>query len=308
MKKIIRYNATVNKPNRPQAYDLIVECSSADFMAKIDPAFIERAYPYEYSAILERLKKTEPKPKRVELCGFTSLKEATEVLSLFKESVETLSLFKCPDLEDLSFLEELPNLKHLEMYWNRKATKVFDASRMPNFKRFEVCECNKLVDFSGLKNSKIERLVLCGTSPSCFTPKLDVGDMEFLEYMPKLKYLNLVIMRTQSDEHYLKTLAKVKSLEELDVGSNFFTFEQFAWLSAHLPNVKSDLEPCTYYISQLERGTEIVPEVEEYFVIGRHKTYVKTEKAIKYRDAYNRLRAEYADQPEPPSRDFKIKV
>ena len=217
---------------------------------------------YEYSAILERLKKTEPKPKRVELCGFISLKEATEVLSLFKDSVETVSLFKCPDLEDLSFLEELPNLKDLEMYWNRKATKIFDASRMPNLKSFAICECNKLVDFSGLKNSKVERLCLNGTSPSCFTPKLDVGNMDFLEYMPKLKSLSLDIMRTQSDEVYLKTLAKVKSLEELNVGSSFFTFEQFAWLSAQLPNVKVDLEPCTY-IKDWERYGEIVPEVEE---------------------------------------------
>lgn len=286
-----------NYLNDFKPYDIEISCSQ-NLMEGIG-----------FAELLEELKNSQPAPQSVLLCGIRTVKEVLEILSANKDSIEVLDLFKCPDLEDFSFLEELPRLKILNIYWNSKVTKLFDASRMGNLQKFEITDCNKVVDFSGLEYSNIEYLGLFGCNGcSSFTSKLDCGDLSFLKSMHKLNELRLDIMKTRTDDVYLKAIAEAKTLEQFFIKDSFFTFEQFAWLSAHLPNVKKDLEPCTYFISWRERGAEIVPEVDEYWVIGRHKTYVKKQKAIRYLNAYNALRAEYANQPEPPSSDLKVQI
>ncbi len=295
--------------NDYKPFDMIISCRKAE--PYDTPAIISAPLQKlcDYPTLLKKLTETKPAPELVHICGFESVKEISEVLSIIKDNVKSLHIFKCPMLESLSFVENLPRLKTLSIYWNKKTVKLFDASRMVNLRKLHITDCNKLVDFSGLENSNLEYLDLYGCNGlSSFTSKLDVGDLKFLQNMPKLKHLGLEIMKKQEDKVYLKAIAKVKTLESINIGSSFFTFEQFAWLSAQLPNIKEGLEPCTYYISPTNKGNKIIPEVDEYFVIGRHKTKVKRAKAKKYLDAYNSLREEYKTTPEPPLPSFAIKI
>lgn len=321
MKNLIRYSLSSNRDgtlkdilNDLTPFDLVISAVNFGPYTHDDWFLtqVKKQHNLDFALLIERIKKIKQyssTPKSVWLSGIRTIEEIAEILSFFKESLTSLNLFKCPDLHDLSFLEELPHLQYLNIYWNRKATSLFNASVMPNLKKFYMMDCNHIVNFDGLKHSNIEYLALYGCNgASSFTSKLDVGDMDFLEFMPHLKTLSLDIMRTRTDDVYLKALAKAHNLEEFYIGERFFTFEQFAWLSAHLPNVQKDLEPCTYYISQKERGTTIVEEVEEYSIIGRRKTRAKKSLAIRYLNAYNALREQFKDEPEPPSADFKYLI
>ncbi len=291
--------------NGLKPFDLCVSCRRKT--DEIGPARLQE--PLDFPALLNKLASAETASELVHISGFESTNEVREVLSTIKNSVRSLHIFKCPKLDDLSFVEELPNLETLNIYWNSKATKLFAAFRMPNLKKLHITDCNKLKDFSGLRIGNLEYLDLFGCNRlSSFTSKFDAGNLDFLLFMPKLKHLCLEIMKTCEDDVYLKTIAKIKTLESINIDSSFFTFEQFAWLSAQLPNVKEGLKPCTYYVSPENKGSGIVPEVDEYYVIGRHKTKVKREKAVKYTDAYNRLREEFKNAPEPPPATFTVKI
>lgn len=320
MKNVIRYYISDNKDgefipyphdelNNFKPFDMaIVSNTFASYTSDEEIARMEKRYHLDFDALIKHEKEFCPAPQSLHLCGIRTVEEVIEILAIVKESLTSLYLFKCPDLDDLSFLENLSHLQELNIYWNRKATRLFDAARIPNLKKFYMTNCNNIVDFEGLKHSNIECLALYGCDClSSFTPKLDVGDMDFLEYMPHLKTLYLDIMRTRADDVYLKAIAKAKNLEEFNIGERFFTFEQFAWLSAHLPNVKEDLEPCKCYNSQNECVT-IVEETDDYSIIGRRKTYAKKPLAIRYLNAYNALRKKFIDAPEPPSSNFKCSL
>lgn len=314
MKDGVRYSVSTNRNgelknhlNDHEPFDLVILRSCRPRALKgADAEWYEKRYPLEFPAVLERVSKVRPVPKSVWLSGFSSVEEVKGIFSLIRDSLEDVNLFKCPELPEFSFLEDLPALKTLRIYWNTKATKCFDASKTKRLIAFEMMDCNKVVEFSGLKNSSLERLYLYGCNGcSSFTSKLDAGDLDFLADMPNLKTLGLDIMKTRPSEVLLNAIAKAKSLEKLSVGSSFFTFEQFAWLSAQLPNVKEDLEPCTAYRDGV-LVTRVVPEADKYSVIGRHKTACKAEKAKKYQEAYDCLRAEYGRGSPPPSDDYRI--
>lgn len=313
MKKIKLYKASSNRSgnilkeflqeHRP--YDMVIECFEND--EKLEKILGIQRNGVNFATLKEQLRRHVPLPRLILLSGFDSVAEIVELLAPVRTDIDGLSLFKCPDLTDFAFLEDFPRLKTLQIYWNRKVKKIFNAARMPALLKFHMTDCNNIVDFSGLRGSNLEFLTLYGCNGcGSFTPRLDIGDPDFLTEMPRLKHLSLDIMRTRADDVYLKTLAKIKSLESLELKKSFFTFEQFAWLSAHLPNVKESLAPCSpVNSSPSEKQTD---GTEEFFIIGRHKTYVKAEKAEKYRIAYDRLRTEFKDADKPPAADFKIKI
>ncbi len=315
MKKIKKYCAVSYRPNRVNVlkdflndlrpFDLVIQCVKVD--EKTENQLQNNKEYINFSALKERMERHLPPPKLVQLSGFDSEREIAELLAPVKPDLEGLTLFKCPDLADLSFLEDFPRLKTLQMYWNRKATKLFNAARLPALQKLYVTDCNKLTDFSGLRGSRLASLTLYGCNGlSSFTPRLDIGDPDFLADMPALKHLTLDIMRTQTNEVYLKTFANLKTLEVLELPRSFFTFEQFAWLSAHLPNVKESLEACPPAVTATTLAMNSIRET--FAVIGRHKPCVKAEKAKKYTAAYDALRAQFKDADEPPAVDFKITI
>lgn len=263
----------------------------------------------DLESLKECIKKVCPRPKSVRFFNIKTREEMSEILEIIKEDLMSINLFKCPDLPDFSFLEKIPSLQFVNIFWNRKATALFNAAKMPNLKKFHMLDCNHVVNFDGLKNSNIEDLSLSGCNwLSSFVSKLDAGNLDFLAFMPKLKTLELDIMHTRSDEVYLKAIAKAKTVEAFKTRDKFFTFEQFAWLSAHLPNLKKGLEPCTYFFSWNDRGSEVVDGVDDYYIIGRGKTRAKKALALRYQATYDALKEQFKNAQDPPGADFKCEL
>lgn len=316
MKTIVRYSLDNNTKNNKlknrlsgfEPFDIVIEASDTCSASNIITDKLRNKFKLDLPTLIEQVPKYSPIPKSVYLCGIRTVAETAEILSVFKNSLLSLQLFKCQDLVDLSFLEELPHLKTLEIYWNRKATRLFNASCMPDLSKLSITDCNHIVDFDGLKNSSIEELELYGCNNcSSFVSKLDVGEKEFLQHMPRLRSLGLDIMRTHSDEFYLKKFAQLKNLQRFIVSRSFFTFEQFAWLSAQLPNVTEGLEPCLGYSEN--GGVAIVDGDEQFSVIGRRKPS-KANKVLaqRYQLAYTELRKQFNGVDEPPTASFSVKI
>lgn len=220
------------------------------------------------------------KPEAVELNGL--LPEHINAILPFLHCVKYLSLMKCNRIEDLSFVEELANLQALYIYWNQKATKVFDAKKLEKLTFFSIEEINKLTDYSGLEYSNIEYLKIWGCNfLSNFKPKIAIKDFSLFTRIPKLNNLDLVLIKNEDVTNDLLELAKLSNLEKIHLIDNYFTFEQFAWLKSKLPNVVG-LEPISEYnwINETIRS-----------VIGSKmpKTIKKLEKANEYKEMYYEL-------------------
>ena len=243
---------------------------------------------------IEALK--ENKHDAVELHGLRP-EHIADILPYLKD-VKYLSLFKCNRLDDLSFIEELTELRGVYIYWNQKATKLFDARRLPKLTVLSIEEANKLTDFSGLESSNIENLKIWGCNfLGSFTPKTVIADFEIFAKMPKLKFLNLVPVKNEDSRADLLALSKLTSLEKFHILEGYFTFEQFAWLKSKLPHT-AGIEP----LHEWENWeTEVV-----WSVIGRKKpTVKKRETADEYEAHFYALVAKYQTRENPPSDDEK---
>ena len=197
---------------------------------------------------------------------------------------------------DFSSLEKCTELEAVQFYWNTKQERLWDFKKNTKLKSFHITDFYKLTDFYALRGSTIEQLELFGCNgASSFVSKLHIDDLSFILDMPRLRALRLDIIKDESSEYYLKLLAKLTELEVFSTPDSFFTFQQFAWLKAHLPNVKEGLNCVEKYGD------------DWYGVIGRRtpKTLTDIAKTEKYQKRYDTLIEKYKFRDNPPSDDEK---
>lgn len=225
---------------------------------------------------------------KISLSGMKQ-KDFEYVLQYIPDYEIHLDLFKCPDIIDFSPLEQLENIKEIFIYWNRKATKLWNLSKNRKLIKLNMINCNKITEFSNLKNSFVEDLSLHGCNYlSSFTPKLVIDDMNNLFDIPNLKILSFSVVKNYDIEKVLLKLSTLKNLRELRFLGNEFTFEQFAWLKSKLPNVQG-----------LEGTNGML-----YTVIGKGKpkifSNISEDKINIYKEKYEELVAYYLNIEKPP--------
>ncbi len=185
---------------------------------------------------------------------------------------------------DLSCLKNLNNLETIDFYWNNKQTKLWDISKNKKLRHFEMMDYNKITDFSLLANSNIETLKLYGCNNcSSFNSKLHINDLSFLLKMKKLKRLCLDIVKDYESNYYLDIFSQLKNLEYINLTYKFFTFEEYAYLSANLSNTFG-LEAYFYF-----------KHLNQYLIIGKNapKLLKNKEKAEEYKLRYEELKKSF---------------
>lgn len=234
------------------------------------------------------IKKTKPSSIRMKFDSQDELEYFIELFSPFVTSIDLVSKFNREF--DLTPLEKCSELESVQMYWNTKQSTLWDVKKNTKLKYFEIMDYYKISDLSVLRGSTIEELRLYGcNSLSSFVSKMHVDDLGFILDMPYLRELDLDIIKDESSEYYLNLLSKCHFLTRLYITENFFTFQQYAWLQAHLPNVKEGLDG-------VYNGGDF------YSVIGKRtpKSLDDAKKAEIYQKRYNDFILKYKDRSEPP--------
>ena len=193
-------------------------------------------------------------------------------------------------------LEKCSELEAVQFYWNTKQETLWDVKKNTKLKSFDMTDFYKVTDFSALRGSTIEKLELFGCNgASSFVSKLHVDDLSFILDMPHLRVLRFDIIKDEDSEYYLNLLAKLTGLEVFSTPDSFFTFQQFAWLKAHLPRVKEGLNCVEKYGDNW------------YGIIGRRtpKTLTDFTKTEKYQKRYDALVEKYKFRDTPPADDEK---
>ena len=218
----------------------------------------------------------------------------------YLKGVKYLALTKCEGVDDLSFIEEMPDLRALEILRNYKAERLPDFSRHTNLKSLDLRAYRCISDFSGLADSNIEDLVIIDGAVAVNKTQIPMfSDFEVLSEMPKLRRLKLYCHTECHSKNILTALARLTHLESIELIRVFFTFEQFAWLSAKLPNVKG-LEPIKKY-----EGYDDEPTTYEVIGRGAPKN-LKTRRARdRYEAKYFELIEKYKTQDTPPADNVK---
>lgn len=223
-----------------------------------------------------------------------TVRDIAEAMPYLKK-VKYLALTKCESVDDLAFIEEMPELCALEILRNCKAKKLPDFSRHIHLKKLDLRAYHYINDFTGLANSFIEDLVILDGAVAINKTQIPLfSDFEVFVKMPKLRSLKLYCHTECDSTDILMSLSKLTGLEEIELPSDWFTFEQFAWLSSKLPNTKG-LEPIATY-----EGYDDEPTT--YEIIGRRmpRSLKMRSRRDKYEAKYFELVEKYKTQGTPP--------
>ena len=163
-------------------------------------------YSDDMSIFFEELNNNHP--VNIILTGF--LQEHIEAILPYLKDVRALCLFKCQKLDSFDFVSKCKALEYIEIYWNKKATELWDVKENKQLRTLIITSCNKLNDFALLKKSSIQHLEIWGCNYlSSFSPKAKIEDLSVFQTMPNLEVLRLAIIKNDNREKDLADLSKL---------------------------------------------------------------------------------------------------
>ena len=100
-------------------------------------------------------------------------------------------MFKFNKIENLSKLNNCPNLECLHIYWNNRLESLWDMSNNKNIKVLSFDFINKLSKIHDLVNTSIEYITFDSRNNIGQTKYEFSGNMDVFKQMKNLKYLKL---------------------------------------------------------------------------------------------------------------------
>jgi hypothetical protein len=153
-----------------------------------------------------------------------------ELVRSYGRQFEGIYFWKCPRIEDLSPLEDLPGLRYLGYYWNQRATRLWDLSRNPQLRGLQLEDFTRVRDIGPLSEAKcVEELVI----GNAVWPKWVIGSLRPLGGLGSL--VSLTLQPKSIEDGRVQPLATLRGLREFRFPPNLFTTPQVAWLRAHMP-------------------------------------------------------------------------
>lgn len=173
-------------------------------------------------------------PKVLEIHGMNQA-SLEHFVTHYGATYEYIHFFHCQKIKDFSPLEDMPNLRDVNIIWNNSATRLWDLSRNPRLMGLGICEAKKLTaaGLPGLETGR-DRLRDLSVSGDIFNgyPMSDLHCFAGLTMLRRLELRNIKL--ADKDTSFLDTLPV---LEEFHFDPVMFTTEQIALLCAEYPDL-----------------------------------------------------------------------
>lgn len=211
-------------------------------------------------------------------------KQLDSLLDDIDSDIEAFAITGSPTIKDFTYLERFPNLKYVYIWWNNKATSLWDFTKTPNIECLRLDQTNKLTDISQLQNAKkLRYLHLWGNYK-------ELESLKSLAYHPSLEYIYLSMVVEDMD---MRPLVTIPNLKYLRCHYNLFEIESYAMFEARRPDVDTD-----FYEGLDEDNSDDVVS-KPYFVglVGKGQGTVEFKnkaKQEKHRAKYLALKEKYA--------------
>jgi hypothetical protein len=153
-----------------------------------------------------------------------------ELVARHGSRLVALHLWKSPRIADLSPLEDIAGLRLVAIFWNQRASRLWDLNRTPNLQGLSLEDFTRLHDLADLAaGASLGELAV----ESALSSAWKVDTLEPLGALSELRSLDLGVRRIGDGR--IEPLGGLVGLESLGFPSNLFTTAQVAWLRARLP-------------------------------------------------------------------------
>lgn len=179
-----------------------------------------------------------------------------------------LVLWNCPNIDDLTPLEALPQLSHVAIYRNLRTARLWDFAKTPNVAGLHLTNFRHLRSLDEMAEAR--SLVKLELGDMISKPKVVYESLEPLARLDALTSLRIVVLRVEDNR--VQPLGALHRLRQLMSPVNLWTTEQCAWLRAHLPE-----EAEGRVLKPIER-MRMPFGPRDTFVIGKRKPRLSWEK------------------------------
>lgn len=213
----------------------------------------------------------------------------------------SISFWKCPRVEDLSPLEDLPQLTHVAYYWNQRATKLWNLAKTPDLKSLQFQDFTRLGRLDDVAAGRSLEELEFG---DLIWMKNSVESLDPLASLHGLRRLGFALKKVGDGR--VQPVGRLKGLEYFECPSNMFTTEQLAWLRARLPHAEGRVLRPFARVDPPLPGDEGIPP-KDVLVMGKRKPFLNSSADTKRIDRYvkefedlvERFRSDPALEPKP---------
>ena len=216
------------------------------------------------------------------------------------EELEYCDLKNHNQVLDLKVLKLCKKLKKVDIQYSDKTIKLWNMKFNHKLDEVELKGIKRILNQKGLERASVSKLVIKRrTHLTNDTKELLIKDFNVFATMPNLKVLDLFVKKKKNKKEDLLALAKLTNIKEIHLPKNYFFFNQYAWLSSKLNNVKGI--GCIYKMEY-----DHANEMDGYIINGSRMCWYIREneqaKLNKYLRKFNKLVENYKNQKEPPLR------
>lgn len=151
----------------------------------------------------------------------------------YGRQIKALMLTNCTRINDLSPIEQMPELEYVVIVWNQRADRLWDMSRNPKLRCLSLQDFTRLKALDGIEKASALRMLDLFTG-GVFS-KWELYSLNCLSGM-KLHCINLGI--TKLTDESLGFLEDLPELETFDFPPRLFDTKKVAWVYANLPEIQ----------------------------------------------------------------------
>jgi hypothetical protein len=188
----------------------------------------------------------------------------------FGSQFEAIEFWKCPRLEDLTPLEELPQLRMVSIYWNQRSPRLWNLARTPRLSALRFEDFTRLHTLDDLRDARALEELAFGDA---VWSKSTFETLEPLAALTGMRSLSLHPRRI--DDGRVQPLGLLANIERLSIPSNLFTTEQIAWLRARLPPTVESAALAA--LIRLEKPLEFDGKLRDVLLVGKRKPFLNSE-------------------------------
>lgn len=178
----------------------------------------------DIDVISERPDALAVRVSRLDQAGFEAL------IARYGSQFVAIELEHCPLITDLTPLEDLPDLRLVDIDWNQRATQLWNLARTPGLTGLRFQDFTRLHNLRDLRTGASLRELVFGDT---MRKSAVFESLDSLAALTGLRSLTFSAKRIDDDR--VEPLAELTQLDELEFPTSMFTTRQVAWLRARFP-------------------------------------------------------------------------
>lgn len=244
--------------------------------------------PSKFSAIAEKPSAVALRVSGLDQAGFEQL------ISSHGTQFQAIEFWKCPRLEDLTPLEDLPELRMVSFYWNQRSPRLWNLTRTPKVTALRFEDFTRLHRLDDLSAGKALTELAFGDA---VWSKSTFETLDPLAALAGLRSLSLHPKRI--DDGRVQPLGVLTGLMKLSIPTNLFTTQQIAWLRARLPeSVESNALSA---LLRLKKPLDLDGKSRDVLLIGKRKPFLNSNldaaRINKHVQAFERMVTTFRENP-----------